>query len=71
MWSGFTWAGAAWAQQPQYGVVPPTPDIAGIVFGGDMTGYVVYGGDASSGEGIVVGGDRASGVVFGGDERAG
>lgn len=67
MWGGYAWGQSAWSSQQQFGSVPPVPDVGGIVFGGDATGFRVYGGDASSADGIVVGGDSDSHVVFGGD----
>lgn len=71
MWSGYAWSQAAWASLPQNGPPSPTPDVAGLVYGGDGTRFRAFGGDESSGHGIVSGGDQATGVVFGGDGRAG
>ncbi len=58
-------------QQPQFGFVP-TPDIAGMVYGGDFTAFAVYGGDSGDQQGgYAYGGDYATDKVYGEDGRAG
>ncbi len=64
MWGGFTWGGAAWASQPQYGSACGGD---GVVFGKDENAATVFGGDTSDDQGIVFGRDTATGIVFGGD----
>ncbi len=78
MWGGFTWGGAAWASQPEYGTSHP-----GVAFGGDYVlmrayggdsadGDVVFGGDKSTGGSVSGGGDsRGAGYAYGGDESEG
>lgn len=87
MWAGYSWAGAAWASQPEYGETVPGMIYCGdnpvffahggdlvnedIAFGGTLGQGSAYGGVKSGDVGTVDGGDAQTGVVYGGDERAG
>ncbi len=65
MWGGFAWAQGAWASQPQYG-----SSVPGVVWGGDYTLDVVYGGDSGvQSSGYAFGGDQAMSKAFGEDSK--
>lgn len=52
MWSGFSWGGAAWMQQPMYAVVPA--DGGGRVAVGDYPLYNVSIGDTGLGAAVAI-----------------